>query len=222
MMTVAAVLMLVGTLSGPATAEITAAAGTGGASSPALDAIVSRLQRRYDSMRSFRASFVEELSSPGGMKRSRKGTVFFKKVGLMRWEFDAPSKATVVSDGKMMYDYEQDLNQVVEVPVTKALKTNATAFLLGLGNVKRDFHAALPAAASADGLVHVVLVPKGGGDKIELGLNPKTYDIDNFKLTNQIGGVTRLTFSDIQTNVAIKNSLFRFKIPDGADIVRPQ
>ena len=187
-----------------------------------LDSILARMQQRYDCSNSLQANFVETLSSPGGMPRTRKGTVYFKKVGRMRWKFEAPFQGTVVSDGKTVYDYEQDLNQVVELPVSRALKGNATAFLLGLGNIRRDFNASLPPAPSGDGLTHVILTPKGGGDTMELGLDPKSYDIVNFKLTSQIGGVTDLKFTNIQTNVALKDSLFRFTIPDGADIVRPQ
>jgi outer membrane lipoprotein carrier protein len=187
-----------------------------------LDTILARLQHRYDCSRSFQANFTETLSSPGAMARTRKGTVYFMKVGRMRWEFAAPSEGTVVSDGKTVYDYEQDLNQVVELPVSKALKSNATAFLLGLGNIRRDFKPSLPPVSPSDGLIHVILTPKGGGDTMELGLDPKNYEIVNFKLVNQVGSVTELKFSNIQTNVALKNSLFRFEIPDGADIVRPQ
>jgi outer membrane lipoprotein carrier protein len=187
-----------------------------------LDTILARLQQRYDCSRSMQANFDETLSSPGGMTRTRKGTVYFKKVGRMRWEFAAPSEGTVVSDGKTVYDYEKDLNQVVELPVDKALKSSATAFLLGLGNIRRDFKVSLPPASSSDGLTHVILTPKGGGDAMELGLDPKSYDIVNFKLTNQVGGVTELKFSDIRTNVALDDTLFSFAVPEGADIVRPE
>jgi outer membrane lipoprotein carrier protein len=188
---------------------------------PSLDEVLTRLQQHYDCTRSFRAKFNEEISSPGGMKQNRAGTVYFQKVGRMRWEFDAPRRETIVSDGKLVYDYEPDLNQVVEVPVVKAFKTNATAFLLGLGSVRRDFNAKLPDKPLADGLVHVLLTPKGGGDTMELGLDPRSYNIVNFTLTDQIGDVTRLKFSDIETNVALKSSLFTFTAPPGADIVSP-
>jgi outer membrane lipoprotein carrier protein len=190
--------------------------------SPSLDTTLRRLQERYDCSRSLQANFDETLSSPGGMARTRKGTVYFRKVGRMRWEFAAPSEGTVVSDGHTVYDYEKDLNQVVELPVGKALKSSATAFLLGLGNIRRDFKVSMPPVTSSDGLVHVILTPKDGGDTMELGLDPKNYDIVNFKLTNQVGGVTELKFSDIRINVALDDSLFGFTVPEGADIVRPQ
>jgi outer membrane lipoprotein carrier protein len=108
------------------------------------------------------------------------------------------------------------------LPVNKALKSSATAFLLGLGNIRRDFKVSMPPASSSDGLVHLILVPKSGGDRMELGLDPKSYDIVNFRLTNQVGGVTELKFSDIRTNLALDDSLFVFTVPEGADVVRPQ
>ena len=191
-------------------------------STPSLDTALTRLQQRYDCSRSLQADFDETLSSPGGMTRTRKGTVYFRKVGRMRWDFAAPTEGTVVSDGTTVYDYEKDLNQVVELPVNKALKSSATAFLLGLGNIRRDFKVSMPPVSSGDGLVHLVLVPKSGGDRMELGLDPKSYDIVNFRLTNQVGGVTELKFTDIRVNIALDSSLFVFTIPDGADVVRPQ
>jgi len=57
---------------------------------------------------------------------------------------------------------------------------------------------------------------------IDVGIDPKNYDIVNFRLINQVGGVTELKFTDIRTNLTLDDSLFSFTVPDGADIVRPQ
>lgn len=187
-----------------------------------VNATVARLQDRYDCTRTLQANFDETISSPGGVTRSRKGTVYFKKVGRMRWDFGAPSEGSVVSDGKTVFDYEKDLNQVVELPLNKALKSNATAFLLGLGDIRSDFKISAPAKPPKDNLKHLILIPKNGGDTIDVGIDPKNYDIVNFRLINQVGGVTELKFTDIRTNLTLDDSLFSFTVPDGADIVRPQ
>ena len=187
-----------------------------------VNATVARLQNRYDCTRTLQANFDETISSPGGVTRSRKGTVYFKKMGRMRWDFGAPSEGSVVSDGKTVFDYEKDLNQVVELPLSRALKSNATAFLLGLGDIRSDFKISAPVKSPEDGLKHLVLIPKNGGDTIDVGIDPKSYDIVNFKLINQVGGVTELKFSDIRTNLMLDDSLFSFTVPAGADIVRPQ
>jgi outer membrane lipoprotein-sorting protein len=38
-------------------------------------------------------------------------------------------------------------------------------------------------------------------------------------LTDQLGDVTHVNFSDIRNNVALDDSKFAFKVPAGADIV---
>src|SRR5947207_11963305 len=47
-------------------------------SAPSLDTTLTRLQQSYDCSRSLQANFDETLSSPGGMTRTRKGTVYFR------------------------------------------------------------------------------------------------------------------------------------------------
>lgn len=185
-----------------------------------LKQALDRLQRHYRETNSFTAKFNEEIAAVGAPKRQRQGTVSFRKPGRMRWEFETPEKQTIVSDGETLYSYDPDLNQVVETPLKQALKSSsATSFLLGIGNINRDFKAAFPNPATANGLVNLILDAKTGGYKIEVGLDPTTYNLMTLTLTDQLGDVTKIDFSDIHDNVELPDSLFAFKAPDGADIV---
>jgi outer membrane lipoprotein carrier protein len=185
-----------------------------------LKQVLSRLQRHYRDTNSFSAKFNEEISTVGAPKRQRNGTVFFRKPGRMRWEFAAPEVQTIVSDGETLYSYDPELNQVVETPLRQALKSSsATSFLLGMGNINRDFKAAFANSIASDGLVHLLLDSKAGGYKIEIGLDPKTYNLMTLTLTDQLGDVTKVDFSDIHNNVELQDSTFAFKTPAGADIV---
>jgi outer membrane lipoprotein carrier protein len=203
-----------------AVAAAASAATHAGASSAQLKAILDKIQHHYDATKSSSAHFHEEIAPVGGVKRIREGTVYFRKPGRMRWEFTTPQPETIVSDGEQLYSYEPDLNQVVESPLKQALKTNgAVGFLLGIGNIRRDFDTALPAGKPADGRVHVLLKPKADSLKFELILDPASYDIVGFTMTDQIGDVTKLSFSDIRDNPSLDDALFAFKAPEGADIV---
>jgi outer membrane lipoprotein carrier protein len=185
-------------------------------------AILERIQGHYQNTLSFSAKFTEELSGMGGTKQTRSGKVMYKRPGKMRWEFDAPRKETVVSDGHKLYDYQPDLNQVLEVPIEHAFKSAAPlAFLLGMGNLRRDFDTSLPPSTSSDATVRVVLTPKGGGDRVEMGLNPSSYDLMSAKVTDAVGNTTSIHFSDVHTNVQLADSLFHFEVPPGADVVMP-
>src|SRR5208282_1424060 len=87
--------------------------------------LVDRVQDHYQHTQSFSAKFSEELTGIGRPKLIRSGQVFFKRPGKMRWEFGAPQKETVVSDGHKVYNYQPDLNQVIELPIERAFKSAA-------------------------------------------------------------------------------------------------
>jgi outer membrane lipoprotein carrier protein len=191
------------------------------ASHPAkLKALLARLQRHYEQTKSFRASFKETVARVGAPPQERSGTVYYRKPGRVRFEFGAPQPETIVSDGKLLYDYDPGLNQVMETPLRNAIKTQAIAgFLLGVGNVARDFEASRPAKSANDGLIHLILTPKSGGNALAIGLEPQTLNIERLKLGDALGNVTTISFSGIETNIAIEPSRFEFKTPVGADVV---
>lgn len=189
--------------------------------SPQLKTLLNRLQKHYQQTDSFSAKFKEHITPAGGTKREREGTVYYRKPGRMRWEFDGQDQEIIVSDGKQLYSYQPDLNQVIETPLEQAFRSSSVAaFLLGIGNVQRDFDASVPATAPADGLKHVALKPKNGGDTIEMGLDPSTLDLRTLRLADALGDVTELTFSDIKNGAPLADKLFAFIPPAGADIVK--
>ena len=195
-------------------------ASAGAPVSKDLKQVLDRLQRHYHDTNSFTAKFNEEIATVGAPKKNRTGTVSFRKPGRMRWEFDDPEKQTIVSDGETLYSYDPDLNQVVETPLKQALKSSsATSFLLGIGNINRDFKAAFAHPATPTGLVDLILDAKSGGYVIQVGLDPKGYNLMTLTLTDQLGDVTRIDFSDIHDNVELSDSTFAFKTPAGADVV---
>jgi outer membrane lipoprotein carrier protein len=188
----------------------------------AVGKIVDAIQHHYQTTDSFSAKFVEDITPVGAPKRTRDGLVYFRKPGRMRWEFKTPNEELVVSDGQTLYSYDPGLNQVVESPLNRALRApGATEFLLGVGNIKHDFKASAPGAAPSDGLAHVRLVPRQGGDAIEVAVDPNSHDIRSIQIRDELGDVTEVHFSDIRNNVSLQDSLFSFEPPAGADIVRP-
>jgi outer membrane lipoprotein carrier protein len=189
-------------------------------SSPQLRALLDRLQKHYQQTTSFSAKFKEEIAPAGGTKREREGTVYYRKPGRMRWEFEGDDKELIVSDGKQLYNYEPDLNQVIETPLEQAFKSSSAAsFLLGIGNVQHDFDASVPANPPDDGFKYIVLKPKNGGDTIEMGLDPKTLDLRTLLLSDALGDLTALSFSDFKNGATLDDKLFAFAAPPGADIV---
>jgi outer membrane lipoprotein carrier protein len=187
-----------------------------------LHTLVEKLQQHYQETRSFSAHFAETLTSPGAPARERSGKIYFLKPGRIRWEFDPPQPETIVSDGTTLFDYDPGLNQVVETPLKDAFKSrSAFAFILGAGNLEKDFEIERVPATSSDGLEYLLLTPKDGGDKIELGLDKLSLDILSLRVMDALGDSTSLKFADIERNLPLDLSLFKFNPPPGADIINP-
>jgi outer membrane lipoprotein carrier protein len=197
---------------------VASAAGDNAALTKAIDG----LQRHYRETRTFSAKFSEEIAPVGAPKRERLGTVYLMKPGRMRWEYDEPSKELLVSDGKLIYNYDPELNQVVEAPLAQALRTpGATEFLLGVGDIKKDFNGALIDTPDST-LIHLKLVSKGQGNTVEVGLDPKNYNVETIRVIDQLGNVTAMKFTNIVNNPPISESIFSFSPPAGVDIVKPE
>ncbi len=189
-----------------------------------LTSLIGQIQRHYEATGSFSASFTEQISPLGGESKTRSGKLYFQRPGKMRWDFAPPNNDTIVSDGTTLYSYQPDLNQVVEVPISKAFSSSAvTGFLLGVGRLEQDFNGSWPTTQPTGGNVAVVLKPKKGttiGRTVELQVDPRTCAIKGVRLEDQIGNVTKLEFLNSQTNIALDSSLFRFVVPAGADVVQ--
>ncbi|HXD91453.1 MAG TPA: outer membrane lipoprotein carrier protein LolA [Candidatus Binataceae bacterium] len=200
---------------------VAAAPATPATTASNLTRLVERLQDHYQATDSLTAKFVETLGSPGAPPRERSGQMSYRKPGMIRWEFGAPQPETIVADGTTLFDYDPGLNQVVETPLKNAFKGHsAVAFILGVGNLRRDFSVASTPSGSADGLKHLMVSPKDGGDKIELGLDTKTMNIMKLRVIDGLGNSTTVQFSSIARNVAIDRAQFKFVTPEGADIVK--
>jgi outer membrane lipoprotein carrier protein len=185
--------------------------------------VIGEIQHHYQITKSFRADFLERIVPQSGQPRTRRGKIYFQKPGRMRWDFASPDIQTVVSDGATLYSYQPDLNQVVEVPISRAFSSSAaTAFLLGVGRLEQDFKPAWPASQPTNGSVAVTLKPKLGqglDQTIGLEVDPQTCAIKAVRIEDQIGNVTHLEFLNSQTNVDLDPSMFHFKAPAGADVV---
>ena len=57
----------------------------------------------------------------------------------MRWDYKVPAAQQIVSDGKWLWVYTPELNQVNKGEAPKALAGPAGSFLAGLGRVREAF-----------------------------------------------------------------------------------
>ena len=193
------------------------AAETGGA-----ETVLDRLQRNYDATTDFIADFSQETEVKT-LNRSLKasGKLTFKRPGKMLWRYETPKGQFVLADGKHLYFYQPEQNQIIKSPLKNAFRSDIPlSFLLGLGNLKKDFNATLKAVEEKQYILR--LEPKadaGGYSDIHMGVSKDTFDILWVSVRDGADNLTTLRFSEMRKGVGVKDSLFELQIPSGADIV---
>lgn len=186
------------------------------------EAIVDNLQKSYEAISDFTADFQQEAEIKTlGRTLKSWGKVYFKRPGRMLWRYEEPKGQWVLADGKSLYYYQPEPKQVLKSPLKSAFRSDAPlSFLLGLGNLKRDFKPTLKGSEKDHYLLQ--LGPKndmGGVGEIVLGVQRQSYDILWARIRDAAGNVTSVRFSNLRKGVGLKDSLFRAQIPDGADVI---
>jgi len=66
---------------------------------------VKQLESAYKRARTLEATFLQEYSEGGRVRRSEAGIAYFRRPGKMRWEYAAPENNLFVVDGKFAWFY---------------------------------------------------------------------------------------------------------------------
>src|SRR2546426_840575 len=105
-----------------------------------LDDVVRDLEGTYSRMIDLRAEFTQTAFNKSlNQTIPAQGTVYLKKGGKLRWEYQEPTPQEIVSDGKKLWVYTPALNQVNVGDAPEALAGPAGSFLAGLGRLRAEF-----------------------------------------------------------------------------------
>jgi len=98
--------------------------------------------------------------------------------------------------------------------------TTAVLFLVGKGNLTRDFTVSYAEGESADTYV-LKLQPKLAErdyDWLQLEVDRRTLQIRSLSAADASGGRSTFRFSNFKENPGVADKTFEFKIPRGADV----
>lgn len=184
--------------------------------------VIQGVQKSYDSTVDFVAEFRQETEFKTlSRKLKAHGELYFKRPGKMLWRYEEPKGQVVLADGKNLYFYQPEQAQVIKSPLRNAFRSGIPlSFLLGMGNLKRDFRVTLKGLEQGHYVLR--LGPKeewGGIGEILLGIERRTFDILSARIWDGTGNVTTIRFSNMRRGIGLKDSLFHFQVPDGVEVV---
>lgn len=146
-----------------------------------------------------------------------EGGLWIKKPGRLRLEYT--NGQMILVDNKSALFYSRKNEQVIKKTFTDFEHMNIpVTFLLGAGNIQRDFDVAIP---EADKPRQLELLPKKTGaamKKLRLQ-SDETGRILGIMIYDKSGNTTEITFADMQEGKGVDDKVFLFKAPKGTEIV---
>jgi len=177
-------------------------------------AVVPDVERYINSIRTAQARFVQ--SNPNGSVV--QGTLYIRRPGRMRFEYDAPSKLKIVADGTQVTMWDPNTKDFGQWPIGW---TAATFLVKEPLQLSGDL-TVQAAQRDANGLLALTLVqtrkPQEGKVIVRVSENP--MQLRGWSIIDNRGNKVDVTLTDLRTGVQLADSLFKYDGPDAGQILR--
>ena len=194
-----------------------------GANASGLDS----LEMFVRTVKSGHAEFTQVVISPAKdgqtpRQKTSSGVFDFSRPSKFKFSYRKPFEQSIVADGKRIWIYDVDLNQVTSRKQSEALAASPASLIATASDIKTleaDF--AFTTAPSAQGLEWVVATPRskeGVLQSIRIGL--KDNYLNALEILDSFGQRSLMTFTAMQVNPAMQANTFQFKPPTGADVIQ--
>jgi len=220
------------------------ARGQGAANLSATE-LAHRIEQHYQRVATLRAAFLERYSESAHNARVESGTVYFRRPGQMRWEYESPEQKLFIADGKTVWFYVPADHSVTRQPMNESSDWRTPlALLTGRAKLSRlcDRIDIVDAKANAEGHVVVRCTPRGeqqmkyiqpnspeagsaelpaAGDftDVLLEVSPESGELFDVRVRQPGGIELEYRFGDWQENLPLEENLFHFLAPPGVAIV---
>ena len=165
--------------------------------------------------------FAQQVfDAKGKLKESSSGKVALSAPRLFRWEYVKPYPQLIVADGKTVWVYDPDLQQVTRRPQGVEEQNSPLSALIDPGKLDAQF--VVKEDGTSAGLDWLVLAPKGNaGDasfrSARLGFADNA--LTKMQVVDALGQRTEINFSGWKRNPAFPASTFRYTPPKGVDVI---
>lgn len=188
------------------------------------------IQKRYESLKSFQADFVQELTNvASGEVDTRQGRIWFKQPSQVRWETSTPEKELLVVGADLAWQYIEDEELAIKHNVENILNSKTILrFLSGQANLAEDFVINSEWDGVDDvrqqwgkGLTLFQLLPKEPEPGMVLafiGVEPDTGLLRQVMVVDFYGNGNEVRLADIELDVDIRPEQFSFAPPEGVEV----
>ena len=183
-------------------------------------AIVKLLQEYLGSVNTLEGQFIQTTTNmKDEVIDTSRGTMQVKRPCFFRWQINDPVKQLIVSNGKKIWNYEEEIKQVSirmlskysdQLPPASVLSGNAS-------HISTTYRIEVTKKKDSD---LFTLIPKNQNtrifDKVQIVFRKK--HLKNMKFSS-LGTRTTIRFLHLKENITIPDKQFIFKIPPKTEIL---
>jgi outer membrane lipoprotein carrier protein len=197
-----------------------------GPARPGFSAPSTALDTWLADLRTLRAEFSQTVTDGKGREVQRaEGRLVIVRPGKFRWELTpvsaagtAQSPQLMIADGKNLWFYDRDLDQVSVKPAATSLTATPASLLSGDGRLEEFFD--VRADGNREGLEWVRVVPRRrDADFRDVQIGFKGQQLRRMVLEDKLGQTVHLDFKSSARNVPVADSEVAFTPPEGADVI---
>ncbi len=187
--------------------------------------IARAVDDHYNHLQSFKGAFIE-IYQAAGVSRTESGVLWLKKPGKMRWEYREPKAKLFLVDSENAYFYVPGERQARKTSLKKIDDIRSPLrFLLGKTKLEKELEGlslAPDVAPLQAGNVVLRGIPKTMKDRVNevlLEVSP-AHQITRMVIQESDGSSTEFRFSQIEDDVPLADSFFRFQPPPGVATIQ--
>lgn len=174
----------------------------------------------FTKVQSLKGSFNQQvISKKGKVIQNSTGLLYLYRPGKFRWIYKTPEPQVLVGDGKNIWLYDADLEQVTIKPMNRTISGAPIAILMRKQSPDSQF-VVEEITTHVAGLNWFRLTPRKKSrdfQLLEIGLD-RNGAMRQMNMFDKLGQKTIVRLN-IRTNVPISGNIFTFKIPAGVDVI---
>ena len=170
----------------------------------------------------FSATFQQVTYSGQGRSRNETstGTLAVAKPNLFRWQASEPFPQEIVSDGEFVWIHDPDLEQVTRRALDDSTSNAPAMILNGRIDQLEERYSIVALAGETPQMKLYELTPKSDQDSFQrIRLAFAEGVLSELMLEDSLGQRTTILFNDQQVNPDFSEDMFRFELPEGADLI---
>jgi len=166
-----------------------------------------------------RLSFnVADGGDGGEALQSSKGSIKLKRPGRFVWVYESPEPQRIIADGKRIWLYDEDLEQVTVNSIDERIAGTPLQLLMQATPLREGFD--IESLGQSDSIDWFALTPlTQASDFEQLFIGLKEDGIAALELRDSFGQATQIQLSNFVKDVSLADELFVFDVPEGIDVI---